>query len=616
MTPDSWSREDIDLLARQLSADSIVATTAAGSGHPTSALSASHLVATLFTRHLRTRIDRSSIHADRFVLSKGHAAPLLYAALVAVGALEPAALLDLREKGSPLEGHPRPGLPLVDVATGSLGQGLAIGMGIALGLERQRSQGRVWVLMGDSETAEGSVWEAMDLAREHSVSNLRAIIDMNRLGQTGPTMLGWNGDAFASRATAFGWKAAVVDGHDPDGISRGLEELDLAEGPGVLVARTVKGHGVSFLADRADRHGTALTLTQAEHAIAELQPPRRLVIDLQEVPEGAEPEWVVDRSEPLTFEDEISTRDAFGRSLAYEVGSDSRLMVIDAEVSNSTKTDEVARHHPDQFLQMYIAEQTMVGVAIGMQAVGIHPVVSTFAAFLTRAHDFLRMAAIGHARLLVNGSHAGVSIGEDGPSQMGLDDLAMMRGLPGCTVLYPADGNSTSALVRLAAQTDGISYIRTTRESTSGLYPPSATFEIGGSHTLRGYDKASCVIVGSGITVHQALAAAEELGNRGVNVGVIDAYSVQPVDRQKLRDALEETGWLLVVEDHGPVGGLGDAVLEAVAEDTGGRVTKLSVTGIPGSAGPKRQRALHGISAEAIVATVEDALLGWESRRP
>jgi transketolase len=596
---------DIDRLARQLAADSIRATTAAGSGHPTSCLSAAHLVATILGRHIRLWPDNPEHPAnDRLVFSKGHAAPLLYAGLVAIGEVDAARLDQLRQADSPLEGHPVPGLPHVPLATGSLGQGLANGLGIALGNQALGSPSWTWVLLGDSEMTEGSVWEAMALASYYALTNLTAVVDVNRLGQRGPTMYEWDTGIYEERARAFGWRATVVDGHDPDDITRGIETIEGDTKPGMLIARTVKGHGVSFLADEPGRHGKALTEEEMDQALSELNPGERETITLQNPleftlgqVEAAEPDFPV-------FDEDVATRDAFGTALAAIVEADPLVMVLDGEVSNSTMTEKAHDAAPEQFVQMYIAEQAMIGAAVGLQATGIKPVASTFAAFLTRAHDFIRMGAVSRAEMVLNGSHAGVSIGEDGPSQMGLDDISMMRATPGAAVLYPADGPSTAALLRAAIDWPGIAYIRTTREKTPVIYTTDQSFEIGGSHTLRTSVEDRATIVAAGITVHEAMAAAEDLDADGIRVRVVDAYSIQPMDADTMRRAMAETGLIVVAEDHSKAGGLGDAVLDSIAREHSGPVIKLGVDEVPGSAPPQEQRERAGISSQAMKRTI------------
>jgi transketolase len=593
-------------LAAQLGVDSIRATTEAGSGHPTSSLSAAHLVAVLFADHLRIDLsDPASAGNDRFVLSKGHAAPVLYAALKAIGVIDDAMLLSLRRFGSPIQGHPAPvpELPLVEAATGSLGHGPAIGLGMALGMRLDESPAHVWVLLGDSEAAEGSVWEAMEAAAHHEVGALTCVLDMNRLGQRGPTMHGWDADLFVSRAETFGWHALSIDGHDVAAIDEAYRRASEDDRrPTLIVARTEKGHGVSEVADQGGWHGKALPPDQAERAIEELGGVRSLTI----TPPKPEP-WMppaapapAGRAAP-TFADAVATRKAFGETLAWLAGERADLVVLDGEVGNSTYTEDVERVAPDRFVQLYIAEQTMVGAQIGLQALGKTAFAATFGAFLTRAYDQIRMASIGRADLRLCGSHAGVSIGEDGPSQMALEDLAAFRAIEGSTVLYPADANATVRLVAAMADREGISYVRTTREATPSLYDEDEDFPIGGSKTLR--DGSDVTIVAAGITVHEALRAADRLADDGVSARVLDCYSVKPIDASALRAAASETPLLIVVEDHRIEGGLGDAVLDTLAGSAGAtaRVHKLAVSAMPGSGSPEELRAWAGIDADAIV---------------
>ena len=433
--------------AAQLAVDSIRCTTAAGSGHPTSSMSAAHLIAVLYADHLRTNVaEPADLANDRFVLSKGHAAPVLYAALKAIGAISDEELLTLRRFGSPIQGHPAPvpELPWVDVATGSLGQGLPIGVGMAFALRLDGSPGHVWVMMGDSEMAEGSIWEAMETASFHGLNGLTAILDLNKLGQRGPTMHGWHADVFRDRAEAFGWGAIEIDGHDVVEIDAAYTQARDADRPTMIVARTEKGHGVSLLANAEGWHGKALSDEQAAAAIDELGGVRNLTITPPK-PESFIPveAGAATAAETPVYDGPIATRKAFGDALAWLATRRPELVVIDGEVGNSTYTDDVLAVAPERFLEVYIAEQTMVGAQIGMQALGKIAFSATFGAFYTRATDFVRMGAIGRADLRLCGSHAGVSIGEDGPSQMALEDLATMRALHSSTVLYPADGNAT-----------------------------------------------------------------------------------------------------------------------------------------------------------------------------
>ncbi len=602
-------------LATQLRVDSIRSTTAAGSGHPTSSMSAADLVAVLIADHLRTDVaDPASLANDRFILSKGHAAPVLYAAFKAMGAIDDEQLLSLRKMGSPVQGHPAPvpEMPWVDVATGSLGQGLPIGLGMALAMRVDGAPGRVWCLMGDSETAEGSVWEAMADASYHRVDNLIGIIDMNRLGQRGPTMLEWDGDTYLRRAQAFGWLALEVDGHDVGAIDETYRAAEAADGPVMIVARTEKGHGVSFLADQEGWHGKALDAKQAEQAIAELGGQRSIVVTSPS-PEAFKPVQLGElRAAPApTYPEGIPTRKAFGETLAWLAGHRPDLVVLDGEVGNSTHTEDFQAVAPERFFQMYIAEQAMVGAQVGMQALGKAAFSATFGAFYTRAQDFVRMAAVSRANLKLCGSHAGVSIGEDGPSQMALEDLAAMRAVHGSTVLYPADGNSTVRLVTTMCDLEGISYLRTTREKTPMLYGPDEEFPIGGSKTLRRSEEDRVTLVAAGITLIESLAAADALEAEGTHVRVIDLYSVKPADAQTLREALIETGLIVTVEDHWPEGGIGDAVLDALASagDIAGRIVKIAPREMPGSGSPQELRDWAGISASRIADRVRDELL-------
>jgi transketolase len=602
-------------LAAQLCVDSIRCSTAAGSGHPTSSMSAAHLAAVLFSDHLRLDVDDPKNPGnDRFVLSKGHASPLMYSVLKAIGAITDDELLSFRKFGSPLQGHPAPvpEMPWVDVATGSLGQGVPIGLGMALAMRLDDLPGRVWVLSGDSELVEGSVWEALANASYHGATNLVTILDMNRLGQRGPTMLQWEGDAYRARAEAFGWRAIQVDGHDVEEIDHAYTLASDGSAPTLIIAHTVKGHGVSFLADAEGWHGKALDQDQAKQAIEELGGERDIAITPPK-PEHVSRERGGPRgkAELPRYNKEFATRKAFGETLAALAEPEPDLVVLDGEVSNSTHTEDFQKVAPDRFFEMFIGEQGMLGAAVGLQALGKKSVAATFGAFLTRAYDFIRMAAVSRADLRLCGSHAGVSIGEDGPSQMALEDLAIMRAVHGSTVLYPSDGNATVKLVEKMLELPGISYLRTTREKTPMLYEPSEPFPVGGSktHGSSGGDRAA--IVGAGITVFEALKAAEQLAADGVAVRVIDAYSVKPIDGETIRAALQETGLVVVAEDHWIEGGLGDAVLEALAlggKDLSGRVIKLGVTEMPGSGTPEELREWAGISARKIARAVRSAV--------
>jgi transketolase len=605
-------------LAAQYAVDAIRSSTAAASGHPTSSMSAAHLLAVLYASHLRYDVDDPKArYNDRFVLSKGHASPLMFSVLKSIGAITDEQLLTFRKFGSPVEGHPVPvpEMPWIDVATGSLGQGLPIGLGMALAMRHDAIPARVWVLMGDSESAEGSVWEAMENASFHGVSNLIAILDMNRLGQRGPTMLQWDAEAYIARGHAFGWDAFEVDGHDVEAIDRAYrraEDAEDAERPTLIVAKTEKGHGVSFLANQEGWHGKALDEQQAKDAIQELGGERSITItppkpETFSVPEPARgdvslPTWGADAG--------VATRKAFGEALAALASARGDVMALDGEVANSTYTEDLQKVAPDRFVELYIAEQAMVGTAVGLQVMGKTPFAATFGAFITRAYDFVRMAAISRANIRLCGSHSGVSIGEDGPSQMALEDLAMMRAVHGSTVLYPADGNATARLTATMADLGGISYLRTTREKTNTLYGPDEDFPIGGSKVLAASGDDRATLVAAGITLYECLAAADALAGEGISVRVIDAYSIKPIDAATLVQALHETGLLVTVEDHWIEGGLGDAVLAAVASQgpLEGRVHKIGVTEMPMSGSPEELREWAGISASRIAEAVRTLL--------
>jgi transketolase len=610
----SFDARRSDALANQLAVDSIRASTQAGSGHPSSSLSATHLLSVLYSNHLRLDVsDPKGPSNDRFVLSKGHASPLMYAVFKAIGAIDDEELLTFRKLDSRLQGHPVPlaGFPWVDVATGSLGQGLPIGLGMAIASRIGHQANRVWVLMGDSEFVEGSVWEAMANASHLGLDNLIGILDVNRLGQRGPTMLGWDTDSYVRRAEAFGWQAIVVDGHDVAAIDDAYKQAEAARIPSLVIARTVKGNGVSFLADKEGWHGKALSQDEAELAIEELGGARSELI-VPPRPTTTETVAVLPSAyERPDYSEPVATRKAAGAALAALAQARADVVVLDAEVGNSTHTEEVLKAAPHRFIQFYIAEQAMVGAAVGLQVLGMTPFASTFAAFFSRAQDFVRMAAISRANIRLIGSHAGVSIGEDGPSQMALDDLAAMRAVHGSTVLYPADGNATASLIAIMADLPGVSYMRTTREATRLLYASDEAFPVGGSKLLRSSDSDVATIVGAGITVHEALEAASQLGGEGVFVRVIDAYSVKPIDEVTIRAALADTGLLVVVEDHWREGGLGDAVLDAVADGgrlLGGQVMKLAVRAMPGSGSAIELRGRAGISAAHIATAIKRSL--------
>ncbi|HZA23479.1 MAG TPA: transketolase, partial [Dehalococcoidia bacterium] len=581
--------QELKELARQLRVDSVRMAATASSGHPTSSMSSADLMAVLLARHLHYDFSNpDDPHNDRLVFSKGHASPLLYSLYKAAGVVSEEELQTYRSAGSRLQGHPTPALPWVDVATGSLGQGLPVGVGLALtGKFLDRLPYRVWVLCGDSEMAEGSMWEAFEHAAFYGLDNLTAIIDVNRLGQRGETMHGWDLSKYAERARAFGWHAIEIDGHDLSQVHQAYTEAQsIKDRPSVVIARTVKGSGVSAVEDQNGFHGKSIE--DSEKAIEELGGPGNLIVQVagpsregvpHQFPAGGEQSFPT-----YKVGDELPTRDAFGEALTALGSQRGDVVVLDGEIGDSTRAEFFAEAYPDRFFQMYISEQQMVAAATGMQARHWMPFAATFAAFMTRAHDFIRMAAISRANLRLVGSHAGVAIGQDGPSQMGLEDLAMFRAVAGSTVLYPCDANQTSKLVAQMADRDGIVYLRTTRGSTPVIYDEHERFLIGGSKVLRATADDDVVLIGAGITTHQALQAAHRLEQQGVRARVIDLYSIKPVDKDTLLEAAAATqGPVITVEDHWPEGGLGDAVLEALADAPARpRVIKLAVRDLPG----------------------------------
>lgn len=604
------------IMARRLRRHSLLSTTEAGSGHPSTCMSSAEIMAVLFFQFLRYDLDDPKHPAnDRFVLSKGHAAPILWAALAEAGAFPVDRLMTLRKINSELEGHPTPRSPFVDVATGSLGQGLSNAVGMALASRLNGVDNRIYVLLGDGESAEGSVWEAAALAAHRHLSNLVAVVDVNRLGQSEPTMYQHNLDVYKRRFEAFGWKVWTVDGHDIRALVQAFSEAtDYQGGPAVVIARTVKGKGVSFMEDKEGWHGKPVTdPAQVRQALEELGPdeplPESLVLQrpVKRVP--AAPALPAAPAAPeYSLGQQIATREAYGAALAKLGRIRKEIVALDGDCKNSTFSQTFMKEHPDRFIECYIAEQNMVGMAAGLAAVGKVPFVSTFACFLTRAFDFIRMAGISQVNLKLCGSHAGVSIGEDGPSQMGLEDLAMMRSVAGSTVLYPCDAVSTERLVAAAAETPGIVYIRTSRPKTPVIYANDEDFPVGGSKTLRHSDHDRATLVAAGVTVYEALKAAEELSKDGINVRVVDLYSVKPLDKASLEQAARETGLIVTVEDHYQDGGLGEAARAAVDSGIPCRWVHLAVRELPRSGKPHELLDRFGISAGRIVETVRRAL--------
>src|SRR5262245_44729091 len=594
---------DVELwreLGQQLRVDAIRPAAKAGSGHPTSGMSAADLMAVLLAKYLRYDFENPhDPHNDRLVFSKGHASTLMYAMFRAAGAISEDELLTYRQFDSIFEGHPTPRIPWVDVATGSLGQGLPYAVGMALaGKQLDRLPFRVWTLCGDSEIAEGSQWEALEHAAHFELDNLVAIIDVNRLGQRGETMHGWDLDSYANRARAFGCHAIEIDGHDVEAIDRAFAEaIDTAGQPVVIVAKTVMGKGDPDVEDKNGFHGKALD--HSDEVIATLGGVRNLRIEVAKPETGASKhEFPGGELELPRYEvgDEVATRKAYGDALAALGKARGDIVALDGEVSNSTFAEEFRDAIPERYFEMYIAEQQMVATAVGMQVLSWRPFASTFAAFLSRAYDFIRMSAISRANYCLSGSHAGVSIGEDGPSQMALEDIASMRAVHGSTVLHPCDGNQTAKLVAKMADRDGIVYMRTLRPNTAVIYDADEEFEIGGSRTLREGDDVA--IVAAGITLHAALKAADELAADGIEAAVIDLYSIKPIDKDTIQSLAMP---MVTVEDHWAEGGLGEAVLAALADsEERPRLELLAVREMPHSGKPAELLAAAGIDAEHI----------------
>ena len=602
-------------VAQQIRVDGIRCSTKAGSGHPTSSMSAADLIAVLAARHLRYDFSRPKLpENDHLIFSKGHASPLLYGLYKAAGAITDEELMTYRTHGSRLQGHPTPVIPWVDVATGSLGQGIAIAVGVALaGKYLDRLPFHVWVLCGDSELAEGSVWEALDKAGHYGLSNLTAICDVNRLGQRGPTEYEWDLDVYRRRVEAFGCRPIVIDGHNLYEVDEALASARSGgDRPSVVIARTIKGKGFKEIENQDGWHGKALPPDLAEKAIVELGGIRDLRIHVRPPESAASASATTAVDAPVTLPsyaagDKVATRKAYGDTLRA-LGARHDVVALDGEVSNSTHADEFKAEYPDRFFEMFIAEQQLVASAVGLSVRGYVPFASTFAAFFSRAYDFIRMAGVSEVSIRLSGSHAGCEIGADGPSQMALEDLAAMRAVHTSTVLYPSDPVSTAKLVAQMADLSGISYIRTTRGAYPVLYANDDQFPIGGSKVLRESEQDDVTLVGAGVTLHACLEASDRLTQSGIHCRVIDCYSVKPIDVATLRDAsIATSGRLVVVEDHYPQGGIGAAVLEALAlEATPPRVTHLAVRDLPGSGTPQELMAAAGIDAEAIVAAVTE----------
>jgi transketolase len=603
---------DIELLkgiANQLRIHSINATTAAGSGHPTSCCSAADVVSALFFGQMK--YDPKNPHYynnDRFILSKGHAAPLLYAVWAENGFIPVSELVTLRQFTSELEGHPTPRLAFADVATGSLGQGLGVGVGMALAARVDNLDYNTYVLMGDGEIAEGSVWEAASLAGYFKLNNLIAIVDANRLGQSQETAFGHNIGVYRDRFEAFGWRVEDIDGHDIEEILEVLSGVGLNDQPLAIIAKTYKGAGVSFLQDKEGWHGKPLNKEEAAKAIAELQPSAKSGIGVEIAKPNSlpEPQNAAPASyPPINYKpgDSVATREAYGNALLRIGEVDKRVVALDGDTKNSTFAEKFFKKEPSRSFECFIAEQNMVGVSMGFSARSKIPFASTFACFFTRAYDHIRVAGISQANVKLAGSHVGVSIGEDGPSQMGLEDLAMMRAVVGATVLYPADAVSAEKLVEQMAHTKGVCYLRTSRPKTAVIYNNDEQFPIGGAKVLRQGDKVT--VVAAGVTLYEALKAADQLKNEGINITVVDAYSIKPLGKKEILAAAQKTNnTVITVEDHYTEGGLGDAVAGELSTE-GIKVHKLAVTHLARSGKPEELLAWYGIDAAGIVKKVK-----------
>jgi len=608
--------KSIQTVANRLRKHSLTSTTEAGSGHPSSCCSCAELIATLFFRFLRYEVDNPGNPLnDRFVLSKGHAAPILWAAWAEAGAFPVEKLLTLRKIDSDLEGHPTPRNAWTQVATGSLGQGLSVGVGMALGARINQTGNKIFVLMGDGETAEGSVWEAAALAAHSNLDNLITLVDVNRLGQSQATMYGHDVESYRQRFASFGWHTQVIDGHSVEETLAALESAIAFQGqPSAIIARTLKGKGVSFMEDKEGWHGVPVPAGEKlERALQDIGEDSELEEPFQLTP----PNGNGDGSFPATAqqapleaphyspEDLVATRQAYGAALAKLGAANPAVVALDGDTKNSTYSNRFLAEYPDRFIECFIAEQNMVGAAVGLGAMGKIPFASTFACFLTRAYDQIRMAAISQANMKLCGSHAGISIGQDGPSQMALEDLAMMRAIAGSTVFYPSDAVCAERLVALAAQTPGIVYIRSSRPKTPILYSNDEDFQVGGSKVLKSSDKDRATLVAAGVTLHEALKASLELESQGLAVRVIDLYSIKPIDEETLLQAARETQLLITVEDHYSDGGLGDAVLGALASQPC-RLHKIAVEGLPRSGESAQLMDAFGLSAKSIVKKVKE----------
>lgn len=590
-------------------------TTTAGSGHPTSSLSATDLMAGLIGGGFFRFDINNPAHPnnDRLIFSKGHASPLFYALWCVAGGFPKSELNTLRKFGSRLEGHPTLKFPFTEAATGSLGQGLSIGVGMALNAKYlDKLPYKTYVLLGDSEMAEGSNWEAMMSAAHYKLDNLIAIIDVNRLGQRGETMFGTDAKNYQKKAEAFGWKTILIDGHNLKEITKAFSQAQKSKQPFMIVAKTIKGKGVKFLENKEGWHGKALNATELQVALKEMGEVNenltvKLKKPLNKKPQQIKPKAYAEIDRAVDYTTKLSTREAYGHALVEMLPHFPNMVVLDAEVSNSTFAATFKNKYPKHFFEMFIAEQNMVGVALGLSRRGKIPFVSTFAAFFTRAADQIRMSRHSGANIKFVGSHCGVSIGEDGGSQMGLEDIGLFRAIPDSVVLYPADHVSEEKLSICAAEHTGIVYLRTTRGAVEPIYQPNQKFKIGGSQVLQSSWRDQVTIVAAGITLVEALKAYEELKKQGIKARIIDLYSIKPLDLATLKKAASQTKVIVTVEDHYPEGGIGEAVTAALAiEGLKTPIISLAVRKLPMSGKPDELLAYEEISADAIIKAIKN----------
>lgn len=600
--------KELQDIANILRRDSLISTTSASSGHPTSCLSCAEIISVLFFNEMSFNPKRpNNLDNDEFILSKGHAAPILYSALFHSKCIKDN-LEDLRKLKSNLEGHPMPrSLPWIKTATGSLGQGLSVGVGMALAAKLQKRDFRVYALLGDSELTEGSIYEALQLIKKYSLNNLISIVDINRLGQTGETILGHDINSYKKRFEGFGFKVLTINGHNINQIKKAIKKSKKSLYPTIILAKTIKGKGVSFLEDKNGYHGKALSKEDLEKALKEIPNPKIPKVKIRAplvkiIPKNKPHKVYLDHYD---FSEEISIRKAYGKTLASLSFSDNLVLALDAEVSNSTYSEELKKVKPNQFIESYIAEQNMVGMAQGLSIKGYNVFASTFSAFLSRAHDQIRMASISNANISICGSHAGVSIGSDGASQMGLEDISLFRALPNSLIFYPSDAVSTQKLTLLSSKLSGIKYIRTTRNSLPVLYKNNEEFKIGEFKVLKHSKKDSAVLIGSGITTHEALKAYQELKKKRKNVAVIDLYCIKPFNHKKLIEFVKNHGKkIIIAEDHRKEGGIGEMICSGIVNSKI-KIKHLAVEGIPHSGKPEELLRAHGIDSKGYIRSVE-----------